>query len=133
MLYQGVSVGMLTLVAYQIGYRTTGLTQVGQTMSFAVLAFSQLFHVFNLKSIKDSIFKTNLVNNPKLLGAVAISAISMLVVLLVEPIQKIFKVTSLNLSQWLIVLGLSASIIFIVEIVKFFTNKLEKLKGKAYD
>ncbi|HHT93200.1 MAG TPA: calcium-translocating P-type ATPase, PMCA-type [Clostridiaceae bacterium] len=133
LLYQGVSVGMLTLVAYQIAYRTTGLTQVGQTMSFAVLAFSQLFHVFNLKSIKDSIFKTNLVNNPKLLGAVAISAISMLVVLLVEPIQKIFKVTSLNLSQWLIVLGLSASIIFIVEIVKFFTNKLEKLKGKAYD
>ncbi|HOA31970.1 MAG TPA: cation transporting ATPase C-terminal domain-containing protein [Clostridia bacterium] len=53
--------------------------------------------------------------------------------MLVEPIQKIFKVTSLNLSQWLIVLGLSASIKFIVEIVKFFTNKLEKLKGKAYD
>ena len=128
LLYQGVSVGILTLIAFQIGYRTTGSTAIGQTMSFAVLAFTQLFHVFNLKSMKESIFKINIFNNPKLLMAIGVSAVSMLIVLLVKPIQSIFKVTSLNGTQWLIVLGLSMSIILLVEMVKFFTRLAENKK-----
>lgn len=95
-------------------------------MSFAVLAFSQLCHVFNLKSINKSIFKTNILNNKKLLLAVGVSTFCMLMVLLVPPIQELFKVTSLSITQWAIVIGLSIAIIPIVEIVKFFTRNSDK-------
>ena len=68
-IYQGVMIGILTLVAFMIGLATTdtpidGLTldeskiEVGQTMAFIVLALSELVHVFNVRDNKKSIFKT---------------------------------------------------------------------------
>ena len=39
--YQGVTIGLISLVAYLLG-RHDGGQELGQTMAFAVLAFSQL-------------------------------------------------------------------------------------------
>ena len=59
-IYQGIMIGVLTLIAFMIGLASTteaidGLTldqskiEVGQTMAFMVLALSELVHVFNIR------------------------------------------------------------------------------------
>ena len=116
--YQGAMVALLSLAAFKIGERVD--TTTGQTMAFAVLAFSQLIHAHNVRSNTKSLFNIGLFTNRKLLGATAISLIMQLAVLLIPALTKLFKVTSLDAAHWLMVLGLSLVPILIVELVKLF-------------
>ena len=89
-IYQGVMIGLLTLGAFVIGLATTttpidGLTldeskiEVGQTMAFVTLALSELVHVFNVRDNKNSLFKTKIFNNTKLILAIVASSALMFV------------------------------------------------------
>ena len=115
--YQGLMIGALTLIAFSIGSSTS--TSLGQTMAFAVLAFSQLVHSHNLRSSKDSIFTYGF-SNRYLLGATLLNALMMGLVLSVPLLQSIFKLEAMNGSQWLIVLGLSLVPVLVLELVKTF-------------
>ncbi len=126
-MYQGAMVGLLALTAFVIGQGVDVTT--GRTMSFAVLALSQLTHVFNVRSNTKSAFKVGLFTNTKLLGAVALSALLQISVISIPVLSKIFKVVALNGQQWLIVAGLSVAPLLIVEIIKLLTrNNTQKLK-----
>lgn len=114
--YQGLMVALLSLTAFKIGERVDTVT--GQTMAFAVLAFSQLIHAYNVRSNTKSIFNIGLFSNRRLLGATAVSVLLQLAVLLIPALNKLFKVTSLDAVHWLIVLALSFVPILIVEVVK---------------
>ena len=128
-IYQGIMIGILTLIAFMIGLASTkmpinGLTldeskiEVGQTMAFIVLALSELVHVFNVRDNKKSIFKTGIFNNMKLIGAIIISAILMLVILFVPALRTIFSIPVLPTENIIEVVGLVFAPIVIVEIFK---------------
>ena len=134
--YQGIMIGLLTLSAFMIGLATTtkpiqGLTldqskiEIGQTMAFMVLALSELTHVFNIRDNKKSIFKTNIFNNMKLIGAIILSAALMLIVLLVPALRTMFSIPMLPVDNILEIVGLVFAPIVIVEIFKLF-----KINGK---
>ncbi|HKM45918.1 MAG TPA: cation-translocating P-type ATPase, partial [Dysgonamonadaceae bacterium] len=117
--YQGVTIGLISLVAYLLGYHDGGQV-LGQTMAFAVLAFAQLFHVRNLHSIRKSSFRTNIFKNKALIGGIIVSAVMMLAVLLFPPFMKAFKLTAMDSIHWIYVLGLSLVPIVVVELFKLF-------------
>lgn len=125
-IYQGVMIGALTLLAFAIGagwdFKSLAddpaRAAVAQTMAFTVLAFSELVHVFNLRSNKDSIFKVKFGTNKVLLGAIALSASLMLVVLLVPALHEIFKIASLSVAHIEEVILLSLTPLIVVEILK---------------
>lgn len=124
-LYQGVMIGGITLIAYCIGLGTTNRTEtqrleIGQTMAFTVLAFSQLIHVFNIRNNKESIFKTGIFNNPQLIWATIISAIMMFVILWIPPLRTIFSIAELPVDHVFEVILLVFSPILIVELMKCF-------------
>jgi len=123
---QGVMIGLLTLISFIFGKNllSQGLAHedsviVGQTMAFATLAFSQLVHAFNVRSA-NSLFKVGVFSNRMMLLAFAISFSMQFLVLVVPALNQIFKVTALNGSQWLTVIGLSLAPLLIVEIGKLF-------------
>ncbi|MDD2402404.1 MAG: calcium-translocating P-type ATPase, SERCA-type [Clostridia bacterium] len=122
-IYQGVLEGVLTLVAYYIG-ATYYSHEIATTMAFATLGLIQLFHAFNARSSKKSIFSIKVFSNKYLNGAVAMSAVMMLSVILIPGLNSIFKVEFLNFHQWLIVVGCAFLIIPIVEVVKFFQRRI---------
>ena len=133
--YQGIMVGVLTLVAFIIGLATPGIKdehlkiQIGQTMAFCVLALSELVHVFNIRNNKNSIFKTNIFNNTKLLLAIFVSAALMFIVLLVPGLRNIFEIALLPKENILEVALLVFTPVIIVEIFKLLkinTTKEEK-------
>ena len=134
--YQGIMIGLLTLIAFIIGLKTTtepigALTldqskiEVGQTMAFIVLALSELVHVFNIRDNKKSIFKQNVFNNKILLGAIALSASFMFVILLVPALRGIFSIPVLPMNNIIETVALVFAPIVIVEIFKLF-----KINGK---
>ena len=137
-IYQGVMIGGLTLLAFALGcgfnfnsiVDTEGnITQIGvtaQTMAFAVLALSELVHVFNLRSNKESIFKVGLLTNKILLGAIAISASLMLIVLNIPVLHGIFEISKLTLREVGIVTLLSFAPLIVVEIFKLFKINTSK-------
>src|SRR5699024_12529147 len=91
---------------------------IGETMAFAVLAFAQIIHGFNIRSNKESIFKMGFFSNKYYIGAATISILLQLIVLNIPVMMKLFKVVYLTNAQLLIVGALSIMPILIVEIVK---------------
>ncbi len=126
-LYQGVMVGSLTLFAFLYGsgqlWNPEGSLEMGQTMAFAVLAFSQLVHAYNIHSPNFSVFKT-MFKNKWLVIATLVNAIMMVAVLFVPALQSIFQLIPLDFHHWQVVLVLVFLPIPIVEIMK-----LLKLNG----
>lgn len=117
--YQGVVIGLLSLVAFLIGKNTANLA-TGQTMAFSVLAFSQLFHVSNLHSYRKSLFTFNPLWNKPLIGAIFGSVLLMLLVLFVPPLRDTFGLVSMDSLHWWATIGLSLAPILIVELFKLF-------------
>ncbi len=128
-IYQGIMIGTLTLIAFLIGLSTTNIEgtkeyiehvkiEIGQTMAFSVLALSQLVHVFNIRDNKNSIFKTKPFNNMKLILAILVSALLMITILLIPTLRQIFSIWALPVENILEVICLVFAPIIIVEIFK---------------
>lgn len=123
-IYQGSTIGLISLAAYLIGLhdgKQAGLEDpevLGRTMAFAVLGFSQLLHVRNLHSNKRSSFRTSVFSNLALLGAIFMSALLLLGVLLIPSVSNIFGVMPMDNLHWVYVGALSLVPIAVVELVK---------------
>lgn len=115
---EGFIIGAITLISFAIGSNYGGSVEQGRTMAFATLSFSQLFHVFNFRSIHESIFKKGMLPNKFLFGAVAISGLIQLLVMFVPLFRNLFKLTELDMAHWLYVFALAAATIPVVEIWK---------------
>ena len=116
LMWQGLMVGGLTLAAYFLGARA-GAGQ-GSTMAFATLTLSQLVHAFNVRSEDRSLAECGLFSNPAMNRAFLIGLGLQLSVLLLPPLQGVFRVVPLNWRQWMAVIGLAAAPIPICETVK---------------
>lgn len=129
-IYQGIMIGAITLIAFSVGcgWNFDGLVdelgnitekgKIAQTMAFAVLALSELTHVYNLRSNKDSIFKVGLLTNKTLIGATVLSALLVIVVLNIPILREIFEIAKLPLVDIEWIIGLVISPIIVVEIFK---------------
>ena len=124
-IYQGMMVGILTLVAFGAGcgfdFATLSNPEVAmtaQTMAFAVLGLSELVHAFNTRSNRKSIFKIGFGTNKTLILAALVSLLLMVLVLCVPGIQGIFEIATLTSNNWAWVIGLSFAPLVIVELFK---------------
>lgn len=115
---QGIMFAALLLVGFRIGITQTGQLAGGQTMAFMILALSQIFHAFNMRSDK-SLFKIGPFKNKKLNLAVLASALLVLIVLL-TPVGVAFGIITLPPRLYLIGLGLSLVPIVVMELSKAF-------------
>ena len=124
-LYQGIVIGLITLVAFFLGLSTPDVTvleriTIGETMAFIVLATSQLVHIFNIRNPKKSIFKSNPFNNKLLLIAVIASFGIILLITNIPFFKEIFNITYLSFNHVIQVIGLSLMPLLIVEEFKLF-------------
>lgn len=122
-IYQGVIIAILTLIAYFIGDNFEHTT--GMTMAFLTLSTCEVFQSLNLRSIDKSIF-TLKTRNKVLFGAMVLSFALSLCVIYIPGVNIVFKLTPLSATNLLISLLLSISIIPIVEIVKLIVRSMKK-------
>lgn len=116
--WQGALVGGITLLAYGLGFHLTGTFAVANTMAFATLTLSQLFHAFDVRSEDTPLFRLGWFSNPAMNRAFLAGAALQGAVLLAPPLQGVFAVVPMDLAQWGIVLGLALTPLVVCEIEK---------------
>jgi Ca2+-transporting ATPase len=122
-IFRSIIIGGLTIGAYSIGLNSS--EDIGRTMAFAVLAFSQMFIIFSVRSGRHA-FTHQLFTNGFLWGAIAIVIGLMLMVLLIPALQELFKVVNLTSTQWLLVAGFSIASLVLSELYKLIYNLIHK-------
>ena len=130
--YQGVLVTIITLLSYFIGhYLEAGNFDIhlesvhGTTMAFLTLAMCEVFHSFNMRSLRGSIFAIK-EQNWWLWGAGLLSLLLTSVVVLVGPVANVFGMVAIDAKEYFIAMGLGFCIIPLVEIVKLVHRMIDK-------
>ena len=129
--YQGLLVSALTLLSYFIGHfmesGTWAMTNSadGTTMAFLTMSMAEIFHSFNMRSQRGSIFKMGSQNIMLILAAVG-SLIATTVVCEIPVLAAAFEFTSVSLGEYVIAIGLGACVIPAVELVKWVQRKLSR-------
>lgn len=120
---RGSLIGLCTLLAFMTG-RYYGMNlETCRTIALSTLIMSQLFHVFECRSERHSIFEIKLFTNPYLVGAVLISIGLLCSILYVPFLAGIFHTVPLMLKHWTIVLFFSGIIAFINSVYLFIKTK----------
>lgn len=126
---QAVVFTIVTLIGFYSGQFVTVSSsigasyEVGMTMSFVILAWSSVAHIFNVRSDK-SIFKVGILSNPRLFYSALGSMLIILGLALIPSLATIFFLVPMSLTHWIISFVLAMSPLVFVEIQKnFFTKK----------
>jgi len=93
-----------------------------RTVAFCVMVISQLFHSFNCRNVRLSLFKVGVFTNKKLLLATGLSLAMQVAIIHIPYCERIFKVTPLGLNDWATVFGFSFLIFLIMEIIKWLVG-----------
>ena len=136
-IYQGVLVTAITLVAYLIGasfefqgnwfdaLRTAGESGHGMTMAFLAMSMCEIFHSFNLRSQRKSVF--TLKGQNKVLWAAMLGSLLLTTLVIEVPfLATAFGFTPIGLTEYAISIGLAILVIPVVEFVKFIQRSLGK-------
>lgn len=117
---RGSLIGICTVVAFLTGKYCGYDLSTCRTMALSTLIISQLIHVFECRSEKNSIFNINIFTNKYLVGAVALSIMLLILVIYNPFLQGIFHTSFLDISQWCMVIFYSGIIAFINSIYLYF-------------
>ena len=120
---QGCMFGLLSLIAFWLGLKQTGETAGGQTMTFMVLALSQIVQAFNMRSHR-SLFQIGPFTNKKLNQASALSLVLVAAVLF-TPLSVAFELIALTPALYLQGLGLSLVPLAVMELSKLWPGAQE--------
>ena len=128
--YQGVLITVITLISYLIGHcmevgyfeMPRGVSPDGMTMAFLTMSMCEIFHSFNMRSQRRSVF-TLRGHNRVLWAAMLGSLVLTTVVLEVPPIAAAFGFTPVGWAEYGIALALAVLVIPVVELVKFIQRR----------
>lgn len=126
--YQGLMVALLTLAAYFIGhFIESGSWEIarsadGMTMAFLTMSMAEIFHSFNMRSRRGSIFTLKTSNWILNWAAVASLVLTTLVVY-VPFLAQAFEFEHISLNEYSVAIILAVCVIPIVEIVKLIQRK----------
>ena len=127
--YQGFLIAFQTVLAYFIGhYMENGAWEItnsadGMTMAFLTLSMAEIFHSFNMRSQRGSIFKIHSLN-PVLFLSMAGSLVLTSVVIFVPALASAFSFEKISAAEYFTAMGLAVMIIPAVEIVKLIERKV---------
>ncbi len=135
--YQGLLVTVITVAAYLIGasfefgadwftkLRELGESQHGMTMAFLTMSMCEIFHSFNMRSQRKSVF--TLKGQNKVLWAAMLGSLLLTTVVIEVPfIAGAFGFYSIGGLEYAIAMGLAILVIPVVEIVKVVQRALHK-------
>lgn len=134
-LYQGVLVTILTLAAYFLGRfvlfdPACGTAEMqGMTMAFLTMSMAEIFHSYNMRSQRGSIFKLGS-HNFFLFGAMILSLVLTTAVIEIPFLASLFNFATIDIAEYAVALGLAVTVIPVVEIVKLIQRKIASKKNK---
>jgi Ca2+-transporting ATPase len=85
---------------------------------FFTLIVCQLFHVFNMASVKTSFFKSEVFRNKYVWYALLLSGLIVMSVFFIPPVREALNVQSLKLEDWLVVIASALISLLVIQFLK---------------
>lgn len=131
--YQGILIAGITMLSYILGHcmevgffeMPHGVSPDGMTMAFLTMSMCEIFHSFNMRSQRKSVFTLG-THNKILWGAMLGSLVLTTLVLEVPFIANMFGFTPITLPEYLVALALAVLVIPVVELVKWFQRRCDR-------
>ena len=142
-IYQGILVTAITIIAYLIGAfiefspefgagwfahltsTTVGESGHGMTMAFLAMSMCEIFHSFNMRSQRKSVF--SLKGQNKVLWAAMLGSLLLTTLVIEVPfIAAAFGFTTIGFAEYAIAIGLAILVIPVVELVKLIQRLFTK-------
>lgn len=136
--YQGMLVTALTVLAYYVGhFMEVGnwdahavRSDDGITMAFLTMSMCEIFHAFNMRSQRQSVFKMEFSGSHN--KFIYISALASLIltttVIYIPFLRDAFGFTEISLKEYGVAMGMAISVIPMVEAVKALQRAFSKKK-----
>ena len=135
--YQGILVTVITIAAYLVGaslefgagwfakLNTLGASNHGMTMAFLAMSMCEIFHSFNMRSQRKSVF--SLKSHNKVLWIAMLGSLLLTTLVIEVPaIANAFGFTPIGLTEYAIAMGLAFLVIPVVELVKLLQRTIAK-------
>lgn len=129
--FQGFFLALITVIAYFVGhYMESGVWEIassgdGTTMAFLTLSMAEIFHSFNMRSRRGSIFSFK-TQNVILWGAMALSLVLSTAVIYIPFLANAFEFTSISAAEYFTAVALAVTVIPVMEIVKLIQRNIKK-------
>ena len=119
MLFHGTLVAAVCLFAFWTSYRGDPAKMPhARTFTFCVAAFAQLFFAIGCRSDRVTAIAQGFFTNPWLLGAIVISSLLQVTVVMLPFAQPVFEIGSDLGRDWIIVILLALIPVTVIEITK---------------
>ena len=98
----------------------------GRSAAFIMMAFTQLFNLYNMRSLKLSVFKIGFFSNKYINLAMVISLIIQVCIIEIPFFEELFKFDPISFTEFLILGVIASSVLWVGELFKFFRNKYQR-------
>ena len=88
------------------------------TVSFLVLAFAQLWHVFNMRGRGTTLFRNDVVRSLYVWGAIGLCVLLLMAAVYMPGLSDVLKLSHPGAKGWLVVVGMSAVPLLVGQILK---------------
>ncbi len=103
--------------------------EYARTVAVNTLVMFEIFYLFNSRYISASVFNwAGFTGNRYVLMTIVILIIFQLGFTYLSPMQALFGTTAIDFSMWLKILFVSSSVLFLVELEKYFVRCMERNK-----
>jgi magnesium-transporting ATPase (P-type) len=102
-----------------------------RTVAVNTLVMFEIFYLFNSRYITASVFnRAGLTGNRYVLIAIAVLIIFQLGFTYLAPMQSLFGATAIDINMWLLIILVSSSVLFLVELEKVFMRRLDRKQNR---
>lgn len=133
-IFQGCAITLITLFSYIVGhFMEAGVWEItqsadGMTMAFLTMSMTEMFHAFNMRSLKQSVVHMKK-QNLYLIGSVVCALFLTIAVIYIPVLSELFAFEHISVAEFAVALVMSVSIIPIVEIEKWIHRALQRKHG----
>jgi len=113
-----VSIMVIVTLAIFNAYLPQG-KEKARTGAFVVMAFTQLFNVLNMRSLRSSVFSIGFFSNKNIVASLLTSIILLFMIIYIPFFQEVFGFKSLSLIELLTIVLLSSLVFWFGELYKF--------------
>jgi Ca2+-transporting ATPase len=118
-----MTVGTLGILAYE---QSVGTEEHALAMAFTTFVFFQMFNVFNARSEGATAFSRASLRNGKLWAALGVVVVLQVLAVHWDPVQDVFGTADLVASDWLKVLGVASTVLWVEEARKLVSRLRER-------
>lgn len=97
-----------------------------RSAAFIIMAFSQLYNVFNMRALKRSVFSIGIFSNKWINLALIVSVIIQVLIIEVPFFERMFRFDPISFTEFLVLALLASSVLWFGELYKYLRYGLKK-------